>query len=302
MGGNLAVAMSDTHATFAALQKLDLAVHIATKLNRSHLIKAKQLLLLPCLGRTERDVQAGGEQAVTVEDSVSKVHVSRGTLAPASPDLKSECAIVAGIAKATLPDTRVDWDAMVGDYRKIRDAIAAVLPEFADFNQRLMEGGGFHLYNAARHREWKTDSGKANFLVNALPPTALGGDVLQLATIRSHDQYNTTIYGKDDRYRGVTGRRDVLFMNESDLAARGLSHGDAVELETHLTENASGTAYVLRGLTAVAFDIPAGCVAAYYPETNVLIPLSHHDSRSGTPSYKSVPVQVRATSEPSQSA
>ena len=250
-------------------------------------------MLLPCLGFTERDMQLGGEQVITVEDSVSRVHVSRGTLAPSSADLKSECAIVAGIAKATLPNTRVDWDAMVGDYRKIRDAIAAVLPDFGDFNTQLLGDGGFHLRNAARYREWKTESGKANFLVEALPTAAIGGDTLQLATIRSHDQYNTTIYGKDDRYRGVTGRRDVLFMNESDLAARGLSHGDPVELCTYLPDAASDDTRVMKGLTADAFDIPAGCVAAYYPETNVLIPLTHYDPRSGTPSFKSIPVLVR---------
>jgi molybdopterin-dependent oxidoreductase alpha subunit len=298
LGGNLAAAMPDPDATYAAMRKLDLSVHIATKLNRSHLLTAKQLFLLPCLGRTELDIQAGGAQAITVEDSVAMVHVSRGTLPPASPLLKSECAIVAGLAKATLPASKVDWDGLVGDYRLIRDAIEAVFPAFRDYNKRVAEPGGFHMYIAARHREWLTASGRAQFLPAAAreagPSDGAGGDTLMLATIRSHDQYNTTIYGKNDRYRGITGRRDVVFMNEGDLAARGLNHGDLVDLEARVPGEDSAAPRLLRGLTAVAYDIAPGSVAAYYPEANCLVALDNYDRQSLTPAYKSIPVRVQA--------
>src|SRR6201987_5712660 len=203
LGGNLAVAMSDPEITFKAMRKLDLAVHIATKLNRSHLLLAKQSFILPCLGRTEIDSQAGGPQSVTVEDSMSMVHASRGGLKPASEHLKSEPAIIAAMAQATLLNTRVGWAELVSDYGKIRDCIEAVLPEFADFNARIKKPGGFRLYVAASEREWLTPTKKANFLVDAGveedPPVA-DPDVLTLTTIRSHDQYNTTLYGMNDRY------------------------------------------------------------------------------------------------------
>lgn len=301
LGGNLPVAMSDPAATYDAIRKLELSVHIATKLNRSHLLQVEHMFLLPCLGRTELDTQATGPQAVTVEDSVAMVHVSRGSLPPASPLLKSECAIVAGIAKATLPGTKVKWDALVGDYRLIRDAIEAVIPGFDNYNQRVALPGGFHMYIAARHREWLTAPGKAQFLLASMddsdPLNALAADILVLTTIRSHDQYNTTIYGKNDRYRGITGRRDILFMNEKDLAARGLNHGDVVDVEAvshdDARDDAEGRRRVLRSVTAVAYDIAPGSAAAYYPEANLLVALGNYDKRSGTPSYKSVPVRVR---------
>jgi anaerobic selenocysteine-containing dehydrogenase len=267
-------------------------VHIGTRLNRSHLLVGKQAFLLPCLGRTERDAQATGEQAVTVEDSMSMVHASRGRLVPASPQLLSEPAIIAGIAQATLPASRVPWADLIADYDRIRAGIEAVFPEFADYNARIRVPGGFRLPLPPTERVWRTASGKAEFLVfDGLgeDPQPAGVQAFKLTTLRSHDQYNTTIYSLDDRYRGIFGRRDVLFMNESDLAALGLEHGDLVDVESVVD---STRTLKMAGLTAVAHDISRGSVATYYPEANVLVPLSWHDERSGTPSYKCVPVVI----------
>jgi molybdopterin-dependent oxidoreductase alpha subunit len=292
LGGNLAVALPDPKACFAAMRKLDLAVHIGTKLNRSHLLIGRDAIILPCLGRTERDVQETGPQSVTVEDSMSMVHASRGGLPPASDNLRSEPAIVAGMALATLPETKVGWRALVADYSRIRDAIAQVFPDFRDYNRRIKTPGGFRLPLPPAERKWPTPAGRAQFLVfdgleedlaQATP------DILRLTTIRSHDQYNTTIYGMDDRYRGVFGRRDVVFMNKTDLAARGLAHGDTITVETAFETGAPAR---LEGFMAIAYDIAPGSAAAYYPEANGLVPLSHQDPKSGTPSYKSVPVRI----------
>ncbi|OOG41470.1 FdhF/YdeP family oxidoreductase [Rhodanobacter sp. C05] len=294
LGGNLAVAMSDPAATFAAMAKLDLAVHIATKLNRSHLILARESILLPCLGRTELDVQAGGPQSVTVEDSMSMVHASAGRLKPAGPLLKSEPAIVAAMARATLPDSKVEWEAFIEDYDRIRDAIEAVFPIFERFNERVRVPGGFRLPVAASDGVWDTPDKRAHFLLaRGLDEDKSGPeDTLTLTTLRSHDQYNTTIYGMDDRYRGITGRRDVIFIHASDLAARGLQHGDLIDVEA---VGKPGTApLAVRGYTAVAYPIAEGSVAMYYPEGNALVALESHDARSGTPSYKSVPVRILA--------
>jgi molybdopterin-dependent oxidoreductase alpha subunit len=292
LGGNLAVALPDPEKCFAAMRKLDLAVHVATKLNRSHLLVGQQSFLFPCLGRTERDLQETGPQAVTVEDSMSMVHASQGSLPPASPHLKSEPAIIAGIAAATLPQSKVDWHHLVADYDRIRDAIEGVFPDFHDYNKRIQKPGGFRLPLPPTERIWKTASGRAEFLVfEGLEEDAVnaGPDVLRLTTIRSHDQYNTTIYGLDDRYRGVFGRRDVIFMNEADLASHNLAHGDTVTVETALGGPAPAR---LKNFTVIAHDIAPGSVAAYYPEANGLIPLSYHDAQSGTPSYKSIPVRI----------
>jgi molybdopterin-dependent oxidoreductase alpha subunit len=298
LGGNLAVAMSDPEVTFKAMRNLDLAVHIATKLNRSHLLLAKQSFILPCLGRTEIDVQATGRQSVTVEDSMSMVHASRGGLKPASEHLRSEPAIIAGIAVATLPNTRVRWADLISDYGKIRDCIEAVFPVFADFNARIKKPGGFRLYIAASEREWLTPTKKANFLICPgldEDPRVADRDTLTLTTIRSHDQYNTTIYGLNDRYRGITGRRDVVFVNERDLASRGLKHGDLVDIAVAPDAGSEPGKRVMRNMTAVAYCIAQGSVAAYYPEANVLVALDHYDAKSGTPSYKSTPVRIRAS-------
>ncbi len=293
LGGNLAVALPNPARCFPALRRLRLTVHVATKLNRSHLLIGRESFLLPCLGRTELDLQKGGVQSITVEDSMSMVHASVGRLEPASEHLRSEPAIVAGMAIAALPGTRVPWLEFIGNYDRIRDAIESVFPDFADFNRRIRVPGGFRLPLAATLRVWLTDSGKAELLpLPALDPGAAqaGAPVLQLTTIRSHDQYNTTIYSLDDRYRGITGRRDVLFAHEADLQAHGIEHGDAVEIETALP---SDPPLRLGGLTAIAYDIARGSVAAYYPEANCLVPLEHHDPQSGTPAYKSVPVRIR---------
>ena len=271
---------------------LDLAVHLNTKLNRSHLLIGKEAIILPVLGRTERDIQASGPQAITVEDSMSMVHASRGKLKPASEHLRSEPAIIAGMAAATLLTSKIDWLHLIEDYDRIRDRIEIVFPDFRDYNNRIRKPGGFRLPIGPTERVWKTPSGRAQFIVIdgvEEDPVVDTPNVLKLATMRSHDQYNTTIYGLNDRYRGVFGRRKVLFMNEGDLAARGLYHGDLVWVEPAVTD---GAARRLR-LTAICYDIAAGSVAAYYPEANGLVPLVYRDKDSGTPSYKSVPVHVR---------
>jgi molybdopterin-dependent oxidoreductase alpha subunit len=291
--------MSDPEVTFKAMRNLDLAVHIATKLNRSHLLLAKQSFILPCLGRTEIDLQATGPQSVTVEDSVSMVHASRGGLKPASEHLKSEPAIIAAMAMATLPKTKVKWAELISDYGKIRDGIEAVFPAFADFNTRIKKPGGFRLYVAASEREWLTPTKKANFIVYpgvVEDPRSSDGEGLTLTTIRSHDQYNTTIYGLNDRYRGITGRRDVVFVNHKDLSRRGLKHGDRVDITVASAEGSTGAERTMRNLTAVVYDIAEGSIAAYYPEANVLVAMDHYDTKSGTPSYKSVPVLLRVAS------
>ncbi|GAB7546090.1 FdhF/YdeP family oxidoreductase [Cupriavidus sp. 8B] len=291
LGGNFAVALPDPDQCFPAMGRLDLSVHVGTKLNRTHLLVAKETYLLPCLGRTELDVQETGPQSVTVEDSMSMVHASAGKLTPASEFLRSEPAIVAGIATATLPNSRVSWLALTADYDRIRDLIEKTVPGFENFNERVRVPGGFRMPLPPTERKWETPSGKAMFFVfKGLheDKEVQADDVLRLVTIRSHDQYNTTIYAMDDRYRGVFGRRDVLFMNEADLAARGLEHGDLVDIET-IT---SGRLLRVEKITAIEHDISAGSVAAYYPEANKLVPLDYIDEDSGTPSYKSVPVRV----------
>ncbi|GES42336.1 hypothetical protein RsS62_15880 [Rhizobium dioscoreae] len=291
LGGNFSIALPDPELCAQAMRKLDLAVHMNTKLNRSNLLIGKESFLFPVLGRTEQDVQATGAQSVTIEDSMSMVHASRGRLKPASDQLRSEPAIVAGIAQATLPNSKVAWMELITDYDLIRDKIEIVYPDFADYNERIRVPGGFRLPIGPTERVWKTPSGKAEFkLFDGLNEdiSLSDGTILKLATIRSHDQYNTTIYGLDDRYRGVFGRRDILFMNDKDLKAKGLEHGDLVEIETALP---SGAKRLLK-LTAISYDISEGSVAAYYPEANCLIPIDYQDKESGTPSYKSVPVRV----------
>jgi anaerobic selenocysteine-containing dehydrogenase len=228
---------------------------------------------------------------------MSMVHASHGGLKPASEHLRSEPAIIAAMAMATLPDTRVNWAELISDYGKIRDGIEGVFPAFADFNNRIKKPGGFRLYIAASEREWLTPTGKANFLVYpglVEDPEPSDREILTLTTIRSHDQYNTTIYGMNDRYRGITGRRDVVFVNQNDLSRRGLKHGDRVDLTVAASQGSSDAERTMRGLAAVAYNIAEGSVAAYYPEANVLVAMDHYDAKSGTPSYKSIPVLLRA--------
>ncbi|CAM5183743.1 formate dehydrogenase OS=Castellaniella defragrans (strain DSM / CCUG 39792 / 65Phen) OX=1437824 GN=BN940_02691 PE=3 SV=1 [Castellaniella denitrificans] len=294
LGGNLAVAMPDPELCFTAMKNLRLSVHLGTKLNRSHLLVGEETYLLPVLGRTEIDLQAGGPQSVTVEDSMSMVHASAGKLKPASEFLRSEAAIVAGMARATLPDSKVNWLELIDDYDRIRDLIERTIPGFDDYNRRIRVPGGFRMPLPATGRMWNTPSGKAVFSIfpgvrERYEPWP--DDVLRLVTIRSHDQYNTTIYGLDDRYRGVFGRRDVLFMNAEDLAAHGLVHGDRVDIETV----SSSRRLRLENITAIEYNIARGSVAAYYPEANVLVPLDYIDKECGTPSYKSIPVRIRRT-------
>ena len=291
LGGNFAVAMPDPDFAYAAFRKLDLNVQIVTKLNRTALLTAKHSYVLPCLGRTERDLRNGVLQSVTIEDSMSMVHASRGTLNPASDQLLSEIAIIAGIARATLPSSPVDWEGLSTDYDRIRDKIEAVIPGFENYNERIRKPGGFRLPLPATERKWNTASGKATFLAEAGTDEDDGRDegTLVCTTLRSHDQYNTTIYGLNDRYRGITGRRDVVFVNAQDLEALGLAHGDKVDL-------VAGKGRVLAGQTAVAYSIARGSIGAYYPEANLLVAAGDYDRECGVPAYKSIPVKLRAHS------
>jgi len=297
LGGNFAVAAPDPALTFPAVDGLELNVNIATKLNRTHLLCGREAYLLPCLGRTEIDVQATGRQAVTVEDSMSMVHASRGLNAPASAQLRSEPFIVAQLAKATLGEAGgIDWGGLAADYDRIRDLIEAVFPEaFGGYNDRIRVPGGFRLPVPPADRVWKTASGRANFIAyqaDGADPRRGDPEVLLLTTLRSHDQYNTTIYGLNDRYRGVSGRRDVVFAHPDDLADRGLADGDLIDLEAAFADG--GPVRQVRGFTAIARQLPRGCLAAYYPEANVLASLAERDQRSGTPAYKSMTVRIRA--------
>jgi molybdopterin-dependent oxidoreductase alpha subunit len=300
LGGNFLRAIPEQRAVEEAWPSMKLTVQIATKLNRSHLVNGATAFLLPCLGRTEEDLQAGGAQLVTVEDSLSHIHASAGRRTPASAHLRSEMAIVAGIAKATLPtNPKVDWDRWVGNYATVRDLIEETYPElFRDFNGRLFTPGGFYKGNAARERIWKTGSGRAAFTVpGALQATGFEAapDRFRLITMRSNDQFNTTIYGHSDRLRGIEDSRDVLLINRGDMARAGLRAGDIVTLTT---DTEDGVHREVGGLTVVPFDLPDGCVGAYYPEVNPLVPLGHHDFASKTPAYKSVPVRLHKQSSP----
>ncbi|MET0281931.1 MAG: FdhF/YdeP family oxidoreductase [Steroidobacteraceae bacterium] len=297
MGGNFAAATPDTPETWKALRRCALTVHVSTKLNRSHLVHGREALILPCLGRTEMDVQAGGTQGVTVEDSMSMVHMSAGINPPASPQLLSEPAIVARLAAATIGSrSSTRWTWLVQDYRRIRDLIEQVFPDFHDFNIRLKKPGGFRLYNGASERVWKTANGRANFVMHAVPRDTpihrarariKDAIVFTLQTTRSHDQYNTTIYGQDDRYRGVFGQRRVVFINREDIRALGMKDGQWVDLLTVWDDGQDRRADRFR---LVAYDIPRGNIAAYYPETNPLVPLSSVALNAGTPTSKSIPV------------
>ncbi|HYR09093.1 MAG TPA: molybdopterin dinucleotide binding domain-containing protein, partial [Longimicrobium sp.] len=295
IGGNFLSASPDTSMVGEGLKSVDLAVHVTTKLNRTHVTAGREVMIWPCLGRTEIDRQASGPQFVMVEDSMSVVHVSQGRNKPASPRLMSEVAIVCGLAKATLPQGSLDWDALAADYDHIRDRVERVVPGFEAYNRRVREPGGFVLRNAAAHREWNTQNGRANFVVVPTPDIRLGEGQLRLFTIRSHDQFNTTIYGLDDRYRGIRQARRVVLMHPDDLAERGLKPGDWIDVRSH---GADGRERVAPRFRAVAYDVPRGCAAAYFPEANVLVPVGSRAKGSNTPSSKMIPVTVeRATSQ-----
>ncbi len=288
MGGNFLSATPDTSFTAEALRKCNLTVHVSTKLNRAHCVTGKRALILPCLGRTELDAQKSGPQFVSVENSMGVVHSSRGKLEPASEYLKSEPAIVAALAHAVLGDDKLNWRAFADDYDFIRARIERVVPGFENYNERVRLPEGFYLPNGARERIWNTPNGKANFGVCKIEPIALEDDELLMMTIRSHDQYNTTIYGMDDRYRGVYGERRVIFMNAADIKARGLSAGDQVDITSHFR----GQTRVAPLFIVVEYDIPQGCAATYFPETNVLVSVDDVADKSNTPASKSVVIRV----------
>jgi anaerobic selenocysteine-containing dehydrogenase len=283
----------------AAWRQIPLTVQVSTKLNRNHVIHGRASYILPCLGRIEIDRQRGIPQSVSVEDSTACMHGSRGMAEPAADTLLSEPAIVAGLAKATLaPNPKVDWDAWVADYGKVRDAIEATYPAiFRDFNERMWTPGGFRKPIGAAGRVWDTPSKRAEFTV----PESLQVDAdadsrdpaaLRLFTIRSDGQFNTTIYSDEDRFRGVSGSRMVLFMSRADMARHHLADGEVVDLATAVSDDAPRH---VRGLRVVAYDIPEGTVAGYYPECNPLIPLWHHALESKVPAAKSLDVLVRRT-------
>jgi molybdopterin-dependent oxidoreductase alpha subunit len=298
LGGNFLSATPDTDFTAAALRRCRLTAHVSTKLNRSHLITGDRALILPCLGRTEIDKQLGGPQFVTTENSMGVVQISQGSLDPASSQLLSEPQIVARLARATLEHrTTVNWEEMSNDYGKIREAIERVIPGFDDYNNRVREPGGFYLPNAARNRVFNTKSGKAEFTVHELPKHDLGPDQFLMMTIRSHDQFNTSVYTSNDRYRGIQGDRRVVFLNREDIAALGLNARQVVDLVSHF----EGEERVARRFVVVPYDIPSRCAATYFPEANVLVPVRHVALKSNTPVSKSVVISIRpATEEPEQ--
>ncbi|MGF6978797.1 molybdopterin-dependent oxidoreductase alpha subunit [Paraburkholderia sp. JPY465] len=298
LGGNLVRSVPDRVRTEPAWAALGLTVNVATKLNRSHLVHGQRSYLLPCLSRIEIDRQAGGAQAVSMEDSTAHFHGSHGMVEPAAPTIRSEPFIVAGIAKATLGErSSVDWDAWRDDYSRVRLEMAKTWPEmFADFEARMWTPGGVIRPLPARERKWKTRSGKAEFMV----PTSIGEDPdmperepdsLRLMTLRSDSQFNTTIYGLDDRFRGIKGSRMVILMNPADMEKRGLAHGDRIGLETIADD---GVERRVEGLSVVPFDVPQGCIGGYYPECNPLLPLWHYAKESKVPGAKSIPVRVLA--------
>lgn len=298
LGGNFLSATPDTEFTAAALRRCRLTAHVSTKLNRSHLVTGDRALILPCLGRTEIDVQASGPQFVTTENSMGVVQMSRGSLEPASAELLSEPQIVARLARATLEHrTTVNWEELAGDYEKLRDTIEHVVPGFDDYNRRAREAGGFYLPNAARNRVFNTKSGKAHFTVHALARHDLEPGQFLMMTIRSHDQFNTSVYTLNDRYRGISDNRQVVFLDEDDISAAGLQAGQVVDLVSHF----EGEERIARGFTIVPYDIPRGCAATYFPEANVLVPVRSVAEKSNTPASKSVVISIRpVTEEPKQ--
>jgi molybdopterin-dependent oxidoreductase alpha subunit len=288
MGGNFLSASPDTEFTAKALQRTDLTVQVSTKLNRSHLVTGKTAIILPCLGRTEIDIQKGNAQFVSVENSAGVVHQSRGSKKPISRSLLSEVRIVAGLAKATLSETLIDWEGLADDYDKIRDLIQQTIPGFEEFNERVRKAGGFYLPNGAREGNFKTSSTMAHFTVNSLARHQLSSDEYLMMTIRSHDQYNTTIYGLDDRYRGIYQGRRVVFMNEQDVHNQNLNKGDLVDI----VSNYDGVERKAERFAVVPYSIPRQNIATYFPEANNVIPHNHFAWGSQTPISKSVVVKL----------
>jgi molybdopterin-dependent oxidoreductase alpha subunit len=291
LGGNFLSATPDTEFTAEALRKCRLTAHVSTKLNRAHLITGDQALILPCLGRTEIDRQASGEQFVTVEDSMGIINPSRGNLTPASPHLRSEVAIICGLARQVLgPANSVKWEELCGDYSKIRDHIERVIPGFEPYNERI-EQGPFYLPNAARIRVFETESRKAVFTDHPLPDNNLPPGQFALMTMRSHDQFNTTIYGLDDRYRGIYNGRRVVFLHADDISELELTQGQIVDLTSHF----GGRKRHAEHFMVVPYSIPRRCAAVYFPEGNVLVPIESIATKSGTPVSKFIPVTIAPT-------
>jgi molybdopterin-dependent oxidoreductase alpha subunit len=301
LGGNFLSATPDTEFTAAALRRCRLTAHVSTKLNRSHLITGDRALILPCLGRTEVDTQSSGSQFVTTENSMGVVQMSHGSLEPASPELLSEPQIVARLARATFEHrTSVDWEQFGSDYDLIRDAIERVVPGFENYNERVRQAGGFYLPNPARERVFRTPSGKAVFTVHSLPEHKLEPGQFLMMTIRSHDQFNTSVYSENDRYRGISNGRRVVFLNAEDIEAAGLEAQHVVDLISHF----NGEERVAPKFTVVPYDIPRGCAATYFPEANVLVPVGSVAEKSNTPASKSVVITIRVnsvTEEPNHS-
>ncbi|BCB90791.1 FdhF/YdeP family oxidoreductase [Phytohabitans suffuscus] len=290
LGGNLALAAPDLVATAEGLRRCELTVQVSTKLNRSHLVHGGRALILPCLARSDRDEQAGGPQGVTVEDAMSMVHISYGMKDPTSPHQRSECAILAGMARATLPASRTPWQDYADDYDRIRDTMARVLDGFEDFNRRARHPHGFRIRQLARERVFRTPSGRAEFSTAPLPDDVdPGPGRLLLATVRSHDQFNTTIYSNDDRYRGLKGLRTVVFMNERDMRERGIGEFDLVDVTSYSRDGSRRHVY---GYNAVRYEIARGCAAGYMPELNVLCGLADASQGSGQPVTKHLVVEV----------
>ena len=290
LGGNFALASPDLSYTAEALRNCELTVQVSTKLNRSHIVHGKRALILPCLSRTDKDHQASGVQGVTVEDSMSMVHISYGMKEPSSPQLRSECAILAGMAKATLPESRTPWQGYADDYDRIRDTMAQVLPGFEYFNTRARHPHGFRIRQPARERVFQTPTGRAEFSLAPLPDDVdPGTGRLTLATIRAHDQFNTTIYSNDDRYRGLKGLRTVIFMNDGDMRERGLEEFDLVDVTSFSKDGTERTMY---GYRAVRYEIPPGCAAGYMPELNVLCGIADVSTQSEQPVTKHLVVEV----------
>ena len=288
LGGNFVAATPDTAVTEAAMARCRLTVHVATKLNRSHLVHGEEALILPCLGRTERDHQASGEQFVTVEDSMSMVHESRGRLEPGSPHLRSEVSIVTGLGEALFGED-LGWRAMASDYRVIRRHIEHVVPGFENFEERVATPGGFVLPRGPHDsRTFDTATGNARFTRNPLDAIEVPEGHLILQTVRSHDQFNTTVYGLNDRYRGIEGGRRVVFVNEADLAEHGFHDGDQVDIVSVYSDGERRAS----AFRAVAYPTPRGCAAAYFPEANVLVPLDSTAIGSNTPTSKSIIVRL----------
>lgn len=299
MGGNFLSATPDTEYTATALRRCRLTAHVSTKLNRAHLVTGKEALILPCLGRTEVDRQASGQQFVTMENSMGIVHPSRGKLKPASEFLLSEAAIVARLARATLgTESKVEWEKLVADYDLIRESISRVIPGFDNYNVRARDPGWFYLPNPVREGNFTTPDGLARFTVHEIARHELGAGQFLMMTIRSHDQFNTTVYGLEDRYRGIKHGRRVILLNAEDIHQAGLFEGQRVDLTSHFNgEERRG-----RNFVVVPYDIPRGCAATYFPEANVLVPVGSVADKSNTPASKSVVITITPSRESAQGA